>query len=233
MDEATKFIQALSTAAWPALVFFVVWTYRKQVAAIIESAKGRRFTIEVGGQKLSMEDANQQQQKLIADLQKQLLELRGKVEGFQVSPEAALAAPTGVPASNAVLWVDDTPKNNSYFIELLQQRGYRVDLATSTSEGIRLANTNTYRAVLSDMGRAEDGQFNDDAGLDLLQLLHREGSTLPFVIFCSTRKAAQFRQRAKELGARAITSSAMELRAVLDEIAPESIGPDPRSGNSG
>lgn len=222
MDEATKLIQALSNAAWPALVFFIVWTYRKQVSDIMESAKGRKFTIEVGGQKLSMEEANQQQQIQIADLQKQLLDLRSKVEGFQVSPEATLAAePVKAPASNAILWVDDNPKNNSYFIELLQKRGYRVDLATSTSEGVRLANNNAYRVILSDMGRTENGQFNDDAGIDLLQALRQNGTELPFVIFCSTRKAAQFRERAKGLGARAITGSTTELRGILDELAPD------------
>jgi hypothetical protein len=104
VDSLTKLIQALATAAWPVLVFYVLWTYRKHVAAVIDSAKGRKFTVEVGGQKLSMEEANQQQQNFIADLQQQVLELRKRVEGFKVSPQAALAeAPPSSPAATAVL----------------------------------------------------------------------------------------------------------------------------------
>ena len=222
MDDATKLIQALSNAAWPILVFFVIWTYRKQVANIIDSAKGRKFTIEVGGQKLSMDDVSQQQQNQIADLQKQLIELRAKVEGTQASAAAALSeVPLRAAAANAFLWVDDNPKNNSYFIELLQQRGFRVDLAHSTSEGIKLANSRSYRAILSDMGRTEDGHYNGDAGLDLLETLNHQGSQTPVVFFCSSQSAIHFRERVGALGAKAITSSATELRAILDELAPE------------
>jgi CheY-like chemotaxis protein len=222
MDDVSTLIESLATAAWPALVFYVVLTYRKPVAAIIDSARGRKFTIEVGGQKLSMDEANQQQQTLIADLQTQLLALRAKVEGFQVSPKVALAdTPTAVPQASTILWVDDNPKNNSYFIELLQKRGYRVDLAVSTAEGLKRASENSYRVILSDMGRSEDDKFNEDAGVDLLEALQKRDSKVPYVIFCSTEGAKYYRTRVKTLGARAITASPMELRAVLDELAPE------------
>jgi hypothetical protein len=65
MEELTKLIQVMSVAAWPALVFYVIWNYRKQVAAIIESARKHKFLIEIGGLKLSMEKANQQNQAAI------------------------------------------------------------------------------------------------------------------------------------------------------------------------
>jgi CheY-like chemotaxis protein len=221
VDDFTKLIQALAAVAWPALVSYVLWTYRKQVAAVIESAKGRKFTVEVGGQKLTMEEANQQQQNLIADLQQQLLELRTKVEGFKISPQAALAdTPSSPPAGNAILWVDDNPKNNSYFIDLLQKHGYRVDLARSTAEGIRKAENHSYRVILSDMGRMEDGRFDEEAGIHLLAALRKRGSRIPFVV-CSTEQAVRrFRDQLKELGAMAITSSTTELRGILDKLAP-------------
>jgi len=168
-----------------------------------------------------MEEANLQQSNLIDDLQTQLLELRKKVEGFRVSPEAALVeTPPNAPMASAVLWVDDTPKNNSYLIEMLQKRGYRVDLATSTKDGLGKADQNSYRLIVSDMGRTEDGNYHGDAGIVLLEELNKRGSKVPFVVFCSSQGVRRFRERVKALGGRAITSSTTELRAVIDEIAP-------------
>ncbi|MGL5075531.1 MAG: response regulator, partial [Waterburya sp.] len=80
MDSVIKLIEALASSAWPAIVFYVIFFYRRQVATLLESAKNREITIEVGGQKLSMKEANQQQQKFIDDLQKQLNELRNKTD---------------------------------------------------------------------------------------------------------------------------------------------------------
>lgn len=225
MHDATELIQALVAAAWPAIVFFVIWTYREPVSSIIASAKHREWSIEVGGQKLSMAEANQQQQTQIGDLQQQLNALKAKIDGFQVAPEAALNDEVAnVASASAVLWVDDNPKNNSYFIELLQKRGFRVDLARSTSEGMNCFATNSYRAIISDMGRTEDGRYNSDAGLDLLEELRKQRATAPVVFFCSERAAVNFRERAQALGAKAITASTTELRALLDQIAPAGRG---------
>lgn len=220
-------IKSLAAIAWPAIVFYVVWAYRKQVSELFATAKTRKFTIEVGGQKLSMEEASHQQQSLISDLQKQVLDLRQKVEGVLISPHAQLTSGVQAqvsPSSNAVLWVDDNPKNNSYFIEVLQQRGYRVDTAESTADALAKIDRQRYRLVLSDMGRRESGHFNLDAGIDLLEELNRKGVAVPFVVFCSEGGVSQFRDRLQQLGGRAITSSPTELRAILDEWAPESTG---------
>ena len=48
MDDFVKLIQALAEVAWPAILFYVIWAFREQVASLIESAKNRKFTIEVG-----------------------------------------------------------------------------------------------------------------------------------------------------------------------------------------
>jgi len=221
MDDFVKLIQALAEVAWPAILFYVIWAFREQVASLIESAKNRKFTIEVGGQKLTMEDVSQQQQTFITDLQKQLLELRNKVEGFGIAPEATLAevTPSGQ-GDNSILWVDDNPKNNSYFIELLQSRGYRVDLAKATGEGLKMADRKDYKIILSDMGRTEDGHYNGDAGIELLEELKKRNSPSPFVVFCSTQGVRRFREQVKSLGGKAITSSSTELRAIIDKLAP-------------
>jgi CheY-like chemotaxis protein len=221
MEVLTKIIEAFSSAAWPTIAFYVVWTYRKEVSRLIESAGRRKFTIVVGGQRLTMEEANQGQRDLIGDLQKQVLELKSKVEGSQ--PLVAMASPKiqgAVTSARSVLWVDDDPKNNSYFIELLEKRGYQVDPARTTAAGIKKALRNSYRLILSDMGREENGRFNSDAGVDLLQELTKSGSQIPFAVYCSEGGVQRFRDKVKTLGGKAITSSPIELRAVLDEVTP-------------
>lgn len=222
MDSIIKLIEALASSAWPAIVFYLILSYRRQFATLIESAKNREFTIEVGGQKLSMKEVNQQQQKFIDDLQKQLNELRKKVEGFEVSPETELMEPPiSSSHSNAVLWADDNPRNNSYFVDLLQSRGYRVDLAVSTSDALSKLSKSTYRLILSDMGRTERGQYVENAGVNLLEETRKQNVIVPYVFYCSSQKASQFRERVKELGGYAMTSSPTDLRAILDELAPD------------
>lgn len=223
MTEFNGFIQAIATVAWPALVFYLLWTYRTHIADVIQSLKDRHFILKIGGQELSVAEANRQQQAMIEDLQQQLNELRKSIEGSEIAPEVILnRSQIKPPETNSILWVDDNPKNNSYFIDLLQKRNYRVDLATSTNEGLRKALTaqSPYRLIISDMGREEDGHFNREAGLDLLEHLNRESIKTPFVIFCSQQAAQRYRDRARELGGRAITASGTELRAILDELAP-------------
>jgi CheY-like chemotaxis protein len=232
MDSIIKLIEALASSAWPAIVFYVIFSYRRQVSALIESAKNREFTIEVGGQKLSMKEVNQQQQNFIDDLQKQLNELRKKVEGIGVSPEVELTEPkifspqssevqSSTPHSNAVLWVDDNPKNNSYFIDLMQSRGYRVDLALSTSDALSKLSKSNYRLILSDMGRTEGGQYIENAGVNLLEETRRKNVIVPYIFYCSSQKASQFQERIKELGGHAVTSSPTDLRAILDDLTPD------------
>jgi|688.fasta_scaffold04205_24 CheY-like chemotaxis protein len=257
IDAITKLIQAFSSAAWPGIVFYIIFSYRRQIATLIESAKSREFTMEVGGQKLSMKEANQQQQIFINDLQEQLNEIRKKIEestpipplsppeedldfspnlstGGSIPPSISsstnfnenptpivpTATPYLMPNSNAVLWVDDNPKNNSYFIDLLQNRGYRVDLALSTSDALSKINNNTYRLILSDMGRTEKGKYIKYAGMVLLETIRNQGETLPLVFFCTSKHTIELLDKVKESGGYAITSSQTELRAILDDLAP-------------
>src|SRR6266545_3666210 len=101
------------------------------------------------------------------------------------APEIAPALPPSSVAS--VLWVDDFPKNNSYFVEQLTNLGIKVDLALTTSEGLSLFGRRKYSCVISDMGRHEDDAENSDAGLDLLKAIRERNAQIPFIIFCSSR----------------------------------------------
>jgi len=66
----------------------------------------------------------------------------------------------------AVLWVDDRPDNNALFIDQLMTAGVRVDTVRTTAEGLAFASGRDYGAVISDMGRREDGSYRTTAGLE-------------------------------------------------------------------
>ena len=80
MEEFTKFVEAISTLLWPLIVIAVVVFFRPSVNGLIESARLRKFSLKIGGQELSMDEANELQRSLIADLQSQLAELRKRLE---------------------------------------------------------------------------------------------------------------------------------------------------------
>lgn len=224
MEGFTKLLEALATLAWPAIVVAIIIMFRPAVAGIIESARSRKFTLKVGGQELTMDEVGEQQRNLISDLQTQLVEVRKRVEGMVAPLSAAAAgipapeiAPALPPSSAAtVLWVDDVPKNNSYFVEQLTNLGIKVDLALSTAEGISLFSRRKYSCVLSDMGRHEEGAENSDAGLDLLKAVRSRDAQVPFIIFCSTRGVREHGAEALQLGATGITASSTELSGLLN-----------------
>jgi CheY-like chemotaxis protein len=111
--------------------------------------------------------------------------------------------------------VDDHPKNNSYFIEELARLGVKVHLAQTTSDALSMFGRRRYSAVISDMGRNENGRYNEEAGIDLLKAIRQRDAELPFVFFSSSRAAAEHRDEAMRLKANGITSSPTELYALL------------------
>ena len=115
-----------------------------------------------------------------------------------------------------ILWVDDNPKNNSYFVEHLSELGVRVDLAESTAEGAARFEAKKYDSVISDMGRKEGPYFNGSAGLDLLKIVRARDATIPFVFFSSPQAIATYGQEALSLGATAMTSSQTKLFGILN-----------------
>jgi len=217
MELLPTIINSLAALLWPVIVIVLIFLFRPALGAIIESARSRRFTIKVGGQELTMEEANDQQHQLIADLQTQVVELRKRVEGTPAAAEASTRLqPTAADVeSRPVLWVDDVPKNNSYFVEQLSKLKIDVDLALSTSDAMAKFEKRNYRYVISDMGRQEEGTFNPDAGLDLLRYVRGKDPKVPFVLFCHPNAVRDFGDEARRLGATGITSSPTELFGLL------------------
>lgn len=113
-----------------------------------------------------------------------------------------------------VLWVDDHPENNLAIIE--RYPNITFDLALSTNQAMQyLAETSRYDLVISDMTRGSQLE----AGLTLLKQLKKEHPRHPpVIIYASPMTIESSGAKAKDAGAKVITSSPREITAELNQI---------------
>jgi len=209
MESLSKLITAISSLAWPVIFGLLLYKFHNPIKALIESARGRKFTIKVAGNELTMEEASEQQRKIVSDVQSRLAEIEKQLEGnkaISFNMDAQV-----VQRSKRILWVDNRPKNNSYLVASLQEKGHIVDIALSTEEGISKFEVNPYDIVISDMGRPED----DKAGITLAKAIQSIRSGVPYFIFCGGWAARNLRKEALAAGVTDITSSGTTLLSRL------------------
>jgi CheY-like chemotaxis protein len=217
--QIATLLQGLAAVLWPLVALVVVYRFSPAILDIIQSARSRKFTLKIGGQELSMEEATRLQGSLIADLQLEV----GHVKESLGHSNSVTTEPARTEASTerAVLWVDDQPKNNSYFVDQLTRGGIRVDYAVSTAEGLELFSKKSYRAVISDLGRLEHGHYSPDAGLGLLRAIKQQNPQAPFAFFTGYKAVDKYRDQALQLGAGPITSSGVDLATWLRGHFPD------------
>lgn len=212
-----ELLEGIAALLWPLIVIVVLLQFRPAVAAIIESARSRKFSLKIGGQELTMEEANEQLAKEVADIRQQLTEVKTKLSGETevVTADELVDRRAAAPTRFRVLWVDDNPKNNSYLVAQLRTWDWEVDLALSTNEGLACLSKKAYHAVISDMGREEGGVFAEDAGLKLLRQVRTQNADVPFFIYCSGRGVHRWQSEVAAAGGNGITSSSTELLRML------------------
>jgi CheY-like chemotaxis protein len=230
MDDLAKLLSALASLAWPLAFAALLFKLFNPIYALVESARGRKFTIKVGGNELTMDEASAQQRVIVSDLQNKLAEMEKRLgaappdygtaaAAAAVSANAA-AAPrpidTTVPRIRRILWVDDNPKNNSFLVAALEDRGAQVDVALSTDAGVAKFKRQPYDIVLSDMGRPE----GERAGIDLAQRIKQLSPSTPMFIFCSAWAARHLREDALNAGVTEITASGTTLLSALPLANP-------------
>ncbi|HEY5851123.1 MAG TPA: response regulator [Lysobacter sp.] len=209
MEQTAKLISAVASLAWPVLIAVLVYSLFEPIKGLVESARSRKFTVRVAGNELSMEEASEQQRAILSDLQAKTAELQKQVGASALSMDIPA---TEVGRSNPrILWVDDTPKNNSFLMAALQDRGATVDIAKTTDEAIQRVGNATYDAIISDMSRPE----GERAGIDLARKLKAMGVVAPIYIFCGKGAATALRQEALQAGVTDITDSATTLFSFL------------------
>lgn len=209
MDALAKLVSALASLAWPLLFAVLLYHLYVPIRTLVESARGRKFTIKVAGNELTMEEASEQQRAIVSDLQTKVAELEKRF----ASDIASLPRTVNVSSASSkrILWVDDIPKNNSYLVASLEERGIRVDVALSTDEALGKFKNTQYDIVISDMGRPEGSK----AGLDLTTKLKELRPNIPVFIFCGGSAARNLRDEALRAGVTEITSSGTTLLSAL------------------
>ena len=209
MENVAELTSALASLAWPALVAIFAFKFLEPLKGLIESFRGRKFTIKVGDNELSVEEASEQQRIITADIQSKLAELERRLASGQ--PVILSEPPLSTITRRRILWVDDSPRNNSFLVATLQERGHEVDIALTTTAGISQFRAHTYDAVISDMGRPE----SDKAGIDLVEKIRKYNSDVPVFIYCGSWASKNMRQEALSAGATEITSSGTTLLSLL------------------
>ncbi|QUH00541.1 response regulator [Saccharopolyspora erythraea] len=231
----SQLISSIAQLLWPLITLTAIFVFRRAIGRVLKTAEKRELEFEVGGQKLTMHELNDQQNDMIQDLQRQLSILSNQLDTKEqrvgagppeleevLAPPPPLGseleqsdlpdvhAPIG-PEPFAVLWVAERPESHALLVEQLRDNGVRVSMVAATGEALSELSERPYRLIISDMSRTEDGRYRSDAGLVLLRELRDLGVDTPVIIYCGQRGELQYGAQAKQAGAVAVTSSAYEM----------------------
>lgn len=212
MEALAKLITSIASLAWPVIFLILIFSLFDPLKKLIESANGRKFTVKIGDYELTMEEASKQQRAILDDFAKKIAALEQSLPKNSIEFQTAISN-TESNRFKHILWVDDSPKNNSFLVATLKERGIEIDIALTTNEGLELAAKNDYDAVISDMNRPED----DHAGIDFTKKLRARDRRMPIYIFCGGWAAKNLREEALKAGVTDITSSESTILGLLQK----------------
>lgn len=214
--DVVSFLEGVAALAWPVLIGIILWLLWPSIRKIIDS---RGFTVKYGGMEVSVQDASDQLRKQVEDLQNHVLTL--KKSPTAASSMARVMRSGATPErTQTILWVDDEPRNNAHEIAKLEEDGYRVVRARSTIEARSIIGSGTEPgAIVTDMGREEDGKYVADAGLELIRTVREESIEAPIFVYTNPRRVRQIRADVLEAGGNGTTASPVELFAAIEEGA--------------
>ena len=221
MESTANLIEALSSLMWPILAMAVVWFAREPISSVIKSWAWRKSTLKVGDLEISVDEYNQQQRGLIADLQDKIIELENQVSELPKTKQAIeeqVIVEGETKAIRSVLWVDDHPQNHIQLIEQLNNKDVSVIQEGTTDDAISRLSTSEFDLIITDMHRVEFGKVHHAAGMELIKAVReRELSTPVVVFFGRSRKSAdRYKDVAIRAGANLVTSSPTELMSAIE-----------------
>jgi CheY-like chemotaxis protein len=231
---AARIIEAIGSLLWPLLVAVLLIRILPHVPGVVadlrRSLRTRAFTVKVAGVELTVEEATEQLRRQVTDLQTHMAAQLAEGDGRDragppppPSPGSAAgvgeaAGPSG-PGRPTLLWVDDHPDGNALELAKLRDDGIEVLLARSTAEALDVLSLRRgVHAVVTDLGRTEDGEFRTHAGLALLRQLKEAEHDQPVLVYTEAARAELYRQDALDAGAALVTASPVELLAALRRI---------------
>jgi CheY-like chemotaxis protein len=242
---AARIIEAIGSLLWPLLVAVLLIRVLPHVPGVVadlrRALRTRAFTVKVAGAELTVEEATEQLRRQVTDLQTHLVgQLAERDRAVPPPPPSApgsaarageRAGPDG-PGRPTLLWVDDRPDDHALELAKLRDDGIEVLLARSTAEALDVLSLRRgVHAVVTDLGRSEDGEFRTHAGLALLRQLKEAEHSQPVLVYTEAARAQLERQDALDAGAAVVTASPVELLAALRRTlgapAPGPGGPGP------
>ena len=232
---AARIIEAIGSLLWPLLVAVLLIRVVPHIPGVVadlrRAMRTRGFTVKVGGVELSVEEATEQLRRQVTDLQTHMAnQLAAQRLPAPTGPPPTPGGPPGAqaPAPDTavagaeratILWVDDNPDANALELAKLRDDGLEVLVARTTAEAMDVLSLRRgVRALVTDLGRSEDGEFRSHAGLALLRQLKEAEQDQPVLVYTSTRRAELDRQDALDAGATTVTASPTELFAALRRV---------------
>lgn len=215
--NAADVLDAVVGLAWPILVGVILWRLLPTIRKVMDQ---RGFTIKAGSTEITVQQASDQLLNRVEDLREQVsaikLQMAG-VEGAGSAESSPIA--TGVGQLRRLLWVDDHPENNAYEVEAVQRKGVKVELVRSTAEALRAVDEADppFDAIVTDMGRVEDGRDRPQAGVELITQLAERRVSSPVYVYASAGAVTRARQQLKDAGIQG-TASATELLEMLGRL---------------
>ena len=105
-----------------------------------------------------------------------------------------------------ILWVDDSPENNVYERNVLEQYGLDFTLALSTQQALDFMQHNKFALIISDMRRKE----GEDEGYVLLDNIRKNNKEIPFIVYAGSSKE-EYKNEILKRGGQDYTNTPREL----------------------
>ncbi|MCD4813865.1 response regulator [bacterium] len=122
----------------------------------------------------------------------------------------------GKPKCNRLLWVDDQPELHIYIRKAFEAVGISFKLAHSLNEALQLLRTETFSAIIADIGNDKEGPRE---GYILLDAVRRQGDKTPIFMYTGEEHRPEEQQEAVQRGAQASANNPKELfKIVMDSL---------------
>lgn len=217
-----EFWKSLGSVLWPIATLIIFFGSKNVIKSVFSKES---ISIEVAGMKISVADAAKNIGKDLADIQQKVASIEQKIYGeklvidnsgsLEVSKNSSISTILYKPLS--IIWVDDFPSNNAFLVDKLQREGINIELSLSTSDALEKIANRSYNAVISDLGRKEDGQQKPMAGLDLIKSLRGSGNNIPILIYAGSR-GIENREILLKAGADIVTASGTEVVKFVSNV---------------
>ena len=213
-----EFWKAITSLAWPIAALILFFSLRKHVAPLF---RRDNLTIKVAGLEVSVKDAAESLGTQVADLQSRLADLElssiaSNSEETSKLQNSVVEDELETNSAKILLWVDDYPSNNAFIIEKLRGSDIEVVLSLSTEEALEKIQKINPTAIISDLGRMENGSDNPFAGLDLLRKMRSEDMKIPTLIFAGKRGLAN-KKKLVAAGAVNVTASGVDVMRFIEQ----------------